>query len=245
MRKKIAVLMSLAVLFAMHPFVKSYAADNADDYETILTKMVTEYKAQEREVYIDTESGTVAGNSKDIVIRMENADIDMYSADEVSEMLEDEGYSVNIDDDIVTAISDFSSGRIYVDSSNVKNTYGAVLVAAREHTVLQYKSPEAASSAYYKLLKDGYDASPSYTITLEEDTNEYVIGTESIDGEYIDNGIQFHGIDKMQEDEKYKKRSVKVAVLDTGINDYFNRSITYYNFNGWERTQAVQIKSKR
>lgn len=234
MRKKIAVLMSLAVLFAMHPFVKSYAADNADDYETILTKMVTEYKAQEREVYIDTESGTVAGNSKDIVIRMENADIDMYSADEVSEMLEDEGYSVNIDDDIVTAISDFSFGRIYVDSSNVKNTYGAVLVAAGEHTVLQYKSPEAASSAYYKLLKDGYDASPSYTITLEEDTNEYVIGTESIDGEYIDNGIQFHGIGKMQEDEKYKKRSVKVAVLDTGINDYFNRSITYYNFNGSE-----------
>ena len=234
MRKKIAVLMSLAVLFAMHPFVKSYAADNADDYETILTKMVTEYKAQEREVYIDTESGTVAGNSKDIVTRMENADIDTCSADKVSEMLEDEGYSVNIDGDIVTAVSDFSSGRIYVNSPSVKNTYGAVLVAAGEYTVLQYKSPEAASSAYYKLLKDGYNASPSYTITLEEDTNEYVIDTESIDGEYIDNGIQFHGIDKMQEDEKYKKRNVKVAVLDTGINDYFNRSITYYNFNGSE-----------
>lgn len=75
---------------------------------------------------------------------------------------------------------------------------------------------------------------PSYIISLEEDSTEYVIDTESIDGEYIDNGVEFHGINKMQSDSNFKQRQVTVAVLDTGVNDYFDRTIEYYNFNGSE-----------
>ena len=244
LRKKIiTAILSITVIISSIsiPVASAFANENDDgEYEKILTQMVTEYIPKEKEIVVDTKKETVVSDGIETsltcklgISESEESGV-IGSVDDVSEVLEDNGYTVNVEGDVVEAVSDFSSGRLYVDSKRVKNTYGAVLEANGDHTVLQYKTPEAAAEAYDALIEDGYRVDPSYIISLEEDSTEYVIDTESIDGEYIDNGVEFHGINKMQSDSNFKQRQVTVAVLDTGVNDYFDRTIEYYNFNGSE-----------
>ena len=244
LRKKIitAILSITVILPSISiPSASVFANENDDgEYKKILTQMVTEYTPKEKEIVVDTKKETVVSDGIETsltcklgISESEESGV-IGSVDDVSEVLEDNGYTVSVEGDVVEAVSDFSSGRLYVDSKRVKNTYGAVLEANGDHTVLQYKTPEAAAEAYDALIEDGYRVDPSYIISLEEDSTEYVIDTESIDGEYIDNGVEFHGINKMQSDSGFKQRQVTVAVLDTGVNDYFGRTIKYYNFNGSE-----------
>lgn len=204
-------------------------------YEDEIKYMTLNYEIEDKSIQIDRSKNTVSVNgsqtslSKEFGISGGKEKTILKNEAKLKHELKRNGYEVKqASANVIKGDSNFASKRIYVDSSSVAETYGAIAEANGAHTVLQYESPEEAAVAYYSLKNDGYNVYPSYVVSLEEDEN---IVPESIDGEYIDNGVSFHGIDKMQQDDTYKNRKVTVAVIDTGINDYFSRNIQYYNFN--------------
>lgn len=239
-KKKLIALLVVAVmgceLCASNIVTKNYAEEviEEDNYAESLEKMVSTYEIQDSTMIIDTNNNTVQINGSDVNLSeelniSENKEEEMLSSDDVAvEVLNEYGYEIIEEDNgVIEAENTFSSGRLYVNDSYVNDNYGAVMEANGEHTVLQYSSPEEAAIAYKNLKEDGYDILPSFTITLES-IEEYEIELES-DKNYLDNGITYHGLNKMIDDEIYQQRDVTVAIIDSGINDYYNRDIISYN----------------
>lgn len=235
----IALLITIILVYGLcgpGTYIKNYAEDKSEkeDYTEKLEQMVSLYEIEENTIVIDTNNNNVKINGNDVELSEEfnmneiQEEKILSSTDVALEMLNDYGYEITDEcNGIIEAENVFSSGRLYVNNSYVSDNYGAVMEVNGEHTVLQYSSPEEAAVAYKNLKEDGYDILPSLTITLES-IEEYEIELES-NKNYLDNGITYHGLNKMIEDDLYKQRDVTVAIIDSGINDYYNRDIVSYN----------------
>lgn len=223
--------------------IPAYADDGISDgpdssFVDTLNEMVTEYAISDTEIVVDTNNETVYTSDGDVTTLSKEIGISkgkeaqiVGDSSKLESLFEDYGYVTDEEGGVVTATYEYASGRLYVNSAQVDETYGAVLTASGDYTVLQYETPEAAKEAGEKIESDGYDVMPSFVVALEDDGEDDVVLPESIGGEYIDGGTDLHGLKDMVESGSYCKSNVTVAVIDTGINDYFSREIARYNFS--------------
>lgn len=214
MKKRILLLATAIILTT--PVLSIAKEDNS--YTNQIIDIMQENPIEDKTIQVNKDTGAVKVDGKVASLKNEietdKSSKALVSEDVFRKELEENGYEVVTETTkTLTYENKFATKRLIVKAPNVMDNYGAIeeIKKNNDFLVLQYETSKDAATAYEKLIND------KYNVIIDEVIEDGMLFAPN-KTESIDDGSVLMGLDKMQRVSTYQKNTVKVAVIDSGMD---------------------------